>query len=384
MGMEVEYSLIKKKKHLHFISTEGGSIWEITCDLLPFFENEFIVTKEWNCEKPYKNEILFCHFLKAEMFLTPDLFDSFETKILIQPIDGTHLKKEIINMFNCFDVIFTPGEAGKQIMEKNGVKVPIVVIPNYYKKDLFEKKIYSDIEKYIPKNKIIFYHESSFHPRKGIEILYEGFVRAFADKDMVDEVVLIVKDLPYTSLTFKRNEELKLEVIKLQKSFLKPPKILKFSSFLNENELKTLWNLASVYVSFAKIEGFGIPMLRMFLMNKPIIALNNENSGYVDYLNTSNSYLIDCLNTKAYEEFMWLYENETEWSIPNISDVIEVFTNCYNDIKNNCVKRMKSDYNCVDWNDYFEKYSLTTVCNSYINYIKEIHRQTTSKKSSND
>ena len=353
------------KPYLHFISTEAGSIWEITSDLLPYLEKEFIVTKDWKREIPLKREVLLCHFLKPEMFLEPDVFDSFQFKVLIQPIDGTHIKKEVVDMLNCFDVIFTPAEAGKMIMQNNGVGVPIMVIPNYYKDNLFEKKIWTDIESYIPKDKIIFYHESSFHPRKGIEILYEGFIRAFADSEMVEDVVLIVKDLPYTHTTFYKNEELKAQAIKLQNSFYHPPTILKFSSFLNEDELKTIWNACDAYVSLAKIEGFGIPLLRMAMLNKPIIALKNFNSGYMDFLNSSNSYLIDCYQTRASDEFMWLYTGETEWGIPLMQNVVETFRTCFHDIKKKSAKLIKAT-------DRIKKeMSLQSVANSYIYQIKK-------------
>lgn len=362
------------KLHLHLISPTNGSIWEITNDFIPLLEKEFIVTKEWDGEQPMRREILLCHFLNAPLFLEPDIFDSFETKILIQPIDGTKLKKIAVDMLNCFDLILTPAEAGKIIMEKAGVKVPIKIIPNYYKNNLFEKKIWTDIEKYVPKDKIVFYHESSFHPRKGIEILYESFIRAFADTPDADRVVLVVKDLPYIPPIFLRNEEIKKQAIKLQKTYKKPPLIIKFSTFLNEDELKTLWNLTNVYVSLAKIEGFGIPMLRMFLMNKPIIALRNENSGYVDYLEEGNSYLIDCIQVEAKDEFMWIYEKETQWGIPNIGDVVNIFRQCLSDYDKNDHRCMKNTYN-AHWEENFEKYSLETITQSYINEIKNSHNQ---------
>ena len=310
------------KSHCHIISSIGGSIWEITSDLLPFLEKEFIITKEWWGETPLKKEILLCHFLKPEIFLEPDVFDSFKTKILIQPIDGTSMKKEVVDMINCFDLVITPAHAGKNIMLQNGVGVPIKVIPNYYKPNLFEKKIWSSIERYIPNDKIIFYHESTFFSRKGIEILYEGFIKAFADTPYANKVILIVKDLPYNIETFNKNEELKKQAITLQNSYTVSPDILKFSTFLNDDELKALWNRTDIYVSMAKLEGFGIPLLRMLLLNKPIICLKNENSGYHDFLTEDTTYFIDTLQTVAKEEFMWLYNYENKWEITNINYVI--------------------------------------------------------------
>lgn len=354
---------MKEQIHLHFVSAMGGSIWEITNELIPFFEKEFVLTKEWLFEIPEKRQVLLCHFLKPELFLDADVFDSFEKKIIIQPIDGTELTEAAIQMLNCYDLIITPAEAGKKIMRACGVIADIIVIPNYYKSNIFEKKIYTEIEKYIPSNKIIFYHESTFHPRKGIELLYEGFIRAFADSELAYKVVLVCKDMPFSAQFFDRNEALKEQAINLQKTFVFPPTILKFSCYLEEDELKALWNRANAYVSLAKIEGFGIPMLRMFLMNKPIICLDNENSGYQDYLKSYNEsvYKIPTIQTKAVDEFMWLYNKETKWAIPNMQDVVNAFRKCANDI----IEGKK--FTCDSEN--FTTYSLETVGAKYISEI---------------
>src|ERR1035437_3155476 len=232
------------KPYLHFISSTVGSIGEISLDLYESLKKDFTASREWEMELPKKREILLCHFYDRNIFKNKKIkiFQSFKVKILIQPIDGTVFFPEFIKNMNLFDVIITPGMAGKKILQKNGVIIPIKVIPNYYKNNLFEKPIYQQIEKYIPNDKIIFYHESSFDKRKGIELMYEGFVRAFADSPSANEVVLIVKDLPYNNFSFNINEDLKKQTIQLQKSYQHPPVIKKFSCMLTQSELKALWN----------------------------------------------------------------------------------------------------------------------------------------------
>src|SRR6185369_4545530 len=148
----------------------------------------------------------------------------------------------------------------------------------------------------------ILYHESTFHPRKGIELLYESYVKAFSDTKYAKEVLLVLKDNAPNPRTFKVNETLKRQTMKLQKQYKYPASIIKFSTFLSNNDIKLLWLYADIYISLAKIEGFGIPMLRMSLLEKPIVCLENYLSGYMDYLNKDNSYLIPSYETQAKEE----------------------------------------------------------------------------------
>ena len=357
--------------HVHVVSSTAGSIGEITYDLLPALHKNFFVTEDYYGDTPEKRDVLFMHFLNESVMKQTESFNSFKKKILIQPVDGTVLTRDAVEMINRFDGVITPAYAGKNIMLNNGVNTPIYVIPNFYKPDMLKKEVYSDVEKHIPSDKIIFYHESTFHPRKGIELLYEGFIRAFSNMFWHDQVALVLKDIPFNARTFMQNEKWKKQAIKLQRSLKYSPQIIKYSTFLDDTELKALWGRADVYVSLAKLEGFGIPMLRMHLLNKPIICLRNENSGYMDYLNDTNAYLIDSFPIKAEEEFMWLYEDKTEWNVPLMSDVIETFEKVARDIKVDKQKRLRRETpEHVDM--VYKKYSLEQVANQYVSIIKDI------------
>lgn len=367
------------KIKLYFNSSESGSIFEISKDLSDVLKEHFDLTADWQGDEPEESdrEILLSHFVRPEVVFNP-IFNTFKFKVLIQPIDGTVLVSEAIFCINQYDLIIVPAQASKRILETNGITKPIVIIPNYYKSDLYEKEIYSDVLKEIPQDKIVFYHESTFHPRKGIELLYEGFIKAFSgDKDIANQVCLVVKDLPYNFHSLQRIERFKKQAIKLQKKYKYPATIYKYSCFLEPEELKQLWNRANIYVSLAKIEGFGIPMLRMHLMNKPIICLDNHNSGYMDYLNHNNSYLIPTIQHTAKDEFMWLYNEKTEWAIPNISEVVRMFRYCYNDYIKGQYKSISNSYlgqyiEQGTYNDLMPKlhqYSFKTVSTLYIETI---------------
>lgn len=356
------------KLNLHFCSSIAGSIGEISCQLVESFRNEFNLTCEFFEETPIRKDILLLHFIDKRIINHPE-FNSFKKKILIQPIDGTSIKQEAVDLFNKFDLIICPANASKSILKENNVIVPIKVVPNYYQSSLLIKNNNKEkIEKYIPKDKFIFYHESTLHPRKGIEILYESFVKAFSNKKYVDDVVLIVKDQLYNVDTFERIESLKRKTIRLQRKYKNPANIIKFSSFLNNSELKKLWYKTDCYVTMAKIEGFGIPMLRSNILRKPILCLNNNNSGYMDYLKDSvDCKMIQTRQQYAEDEFMWLYDDKTAWAVPRIDDAVDMFRYMFEhhqDIKCNI---LSSDEN----NKKRSKYLFENVCNQYIDTIND-------------
>ena len=353
---------MKQKINLHFNSSTSGSIFEITNDLYEILKNEFIVTKDWEDEIPEEKEILLCHFLDKSVTRSK-FFKEFKFKILIQPIDGTSIVDQAVIEFNKFDLIICPATPSKNILELNGVTSPIEVIPNFFKTNIFQKEIFTPINSYLPKNKYIFYHESTFHTRKGIEILLESFIKAFSDTANHDHAVLILKDMPFNLDSIDRIESIKKQAINLQRSFKKPVQILKFSNFLSYKDLKQIWHETNCYVSMSKIEGFGIPVLRNQMLDNEILVLQNDNSGYVDYLSTDFSYQIPSKQIEARDEMMWLYNERTKWAHPKIDDCVDYFREVYSNERNN--NPASQNYN----EKIFDKFEYQNVGKYYIETI---------------
>lgn len=345
------------QKHLHITSSTTGSIGEITRDLVKYLKtrSNFKVTCEFDGEVPEKDEILLSHFVNPAIIRSEE-FNCFSKKILIQPIDGTDIKPDYVDLINQYDLIITPGKAGKKIMSDNGIYKPIIVIPNYYKEEHLDLSDVGII-KQIPKDKVVFYHESTFHPRKGIEMLYKGFVKAFSDTEAADKVVLVCKDIPYNQVTFDQIEKFKTETIRLQSYYSNPASIIKITQYTDWDKLKALWKRADCYVSFAKIEGFGIPLLRMAAMGKPILTLNNPYCGYLDFLNQNNAYLVPCYSTKAPDEFMQLYTPNTQWCEASLNDIVRGFRHLYNDYTEKLPKKIQtSSLEHLKYENVMEKY----------------------------
>ena len=72
----------------------------------------------------------------------------------------------------------------------------------------------------------------------------------------------------------------------------------------------------------------------MAALQKPIISLNNPNSGYVDYLTLDNSYLVPVKQRKAEDEHMTIYKPTTLWGVPTITDTIKVLRKAVEDYEN--------------------------------------------------
>jgi hypothetical protein len=361
-------------KNIHIVSNPVGSLGEITKDISTYLKDKFVFTNEFeeNNSIPLKHEILLSHFISPVVVNSP-VFHNFQYKVLIQPIDGTKIHQAFIDAINEYDLILTPGKAGKRIMEENGVTKPILVIPNYYKQQIFsapQNLSIPKLDKYI-KDKFVFYHESTCHPRKGIEEMCEAYVRAFSDTPYANKVVLVIKASPHNKLTYNDLEVIKKRIIKLQKKYKNPAQIIKISQYLSEDILKKLWHKTVCYLHFAKIEGFGIPLLRMMMLEKPIVALYNGDSGYMDFLeNDHNVKFIGDKKVIAHNEFIPIYTKETEWSVPsNKEEAAKVIMDMYlNPITPEVGKKSLKKYSIKTVMDFYEK-----VFNNIESYKKEEH-----------
>jgi len=329
------------KRHIHIVSQFQGSLNEITVDLIEGLKDTYVVTREGD-DEPKEYDILLCHFIIPKITQN-DNFDRFKYRILIQPIDGTSIKRDIIKEINKFDVIITPGEAGKKILQDNNINKPIFVIPNFYKKeDLIKEYGNKKLDK-LTKGKFVFYHESTLHPRKGIKELLRAYTKTFSSNHEDNKVVLILKCPPHNPATFESLEEFKKEVIALQKQYKYPAQIYKISQWLDKTKMRQLMTKCDCYIQPSKIEGFGIPLLRALILEKQTIVLNNPLSGYMDYLPKENVIYVKGIKEIAVGEINPMYTEVTEWYTPDEESLSTAMITSYNGHKEDMnVKSIKN------------------------------------------
>ena len=345
------------KRSIHIVCQLNGSLNEIVEDLTPFLEKEFIVTRESE-SMPIEKDLLLCHYLIPSVVQDPS-FNLFKKKVLILPLDGTSIKEEYINMINQFDMIITPSSSGKKILEENNITKPIAIIPNYYCNIVPENKKFS-----FYKNKIVFYHESTLIERKGFDLMCEAFIRAFSDTPEHNKVLLVIKGPRLRTVTFDEIEAKKRSCMSLQKKYKAPASIIKISQFLSKETLQALLSQAHSYVSFSKIEGFGIPLLRAAVLEKPILTLDSKFSGYTDFLTNQNSYLIPTNTILVHKRESSLWKEDSVWSYPKMDQAVEMFRILYKDIKNCQAKHPNSTE--------LRHMSINNVAINYIEVLKKV------------
>ena len=171
------------KKHIHIVSQTRASIGEVTGDIINGLQNDFIITEESKGEKPERRDILLCHYFVPNIVKHSN-FKLFRHKVLIFPVDGTAFVDGYCGYMNEFDLIITPANAGKEILEQNGVTQPIKVIPNFWKPEHLELPedltVSKNLRKEI-KNDYVFYYEANYYPRKGFEELLRIYVKTFSN-----------------------------------------------------------------------------------------------------------------------------------------------------------------------------------------------------------
>jgi len=327
---------MKSKKYIHIVSQSIASIGEVTNDIVKFLRNcdEYVVTEEIKGEQPLKYDILLCHYF-TEGIVKHENFQLFRHKVLIFPVDGTVLKEDVVENINCFDLIITPANAGKEILSENGVTKTIEVVPNFYHPEHlinYNKQLSRSLERELG-NSYVFYYEANFYERKGFEELMVSYIRGFSSQTKRNNVTLLIKT-DNSLKTVEYFEELKQKkILDIQSEYKYPAKIVKISQHVEFSKLQSIWNRIDCYVHSARIEGFGIPLLRMVALEKPIVVLDNKLSGYNDFLtNYPRLYKVESYYTQASDEKNLLYDNsKTIWkkAYPNL--FAETLLNAYED-----------------------------------------------------
>lgn len=340
---------------IYFEKTAAGSLDFIQSNLKEYFS----IFSKINNDLYHGADVSISGFIgdihKKDYFFKKNKFN-----VLIQPIDGTVIKPEFVELINKFNLVITPGNIGKDIMVSNGVQVPIEVIPNFYKDyDIKARRRKS--------TKIVFYHESTLIPRKNFTGMYKEFLSAFANEEFFDRVKLLIKTASsiseYSEFIRATNEE--YEFI---------PEIEIISEHMSEIELAHLWQQADCYISLSHMEGFGIPLLNFAALGKPIITLRSSISGYMDFLNDDNCYFVDSRQFTIGKDNL-IFSGSSMWE-----DVDNSFEPCSNILQNVVADLVRGKCRTVSPDDirqfrfeHVQKRYLTTIFGLAGEGIPDVH-----------
>lgn len=171
---------------------------------------------------------------------------------------------------------------------------------------------------------------SQWTHRKGFDKIISAFLMEFENDD---DATLIVKTYP--SPTHPTTEHI-VKDIQISKTKTDNPKnskcnIMLIADFINNNQIKWLYDNSDVYATATRGEGFGLTLYESVLNKKPVIA--PRGGGHTDYLQKDSTYLVDgvydcCITSDP------VYSHNSLWFESTIYSLRKQLRNAYNDWKN--------------------------------------------------
>jgi glycosyltransferase involved in cell wall biosynthesis len=194
--------------------------------------------------------------------------------------EESRLPPEYVEDFNRYlDGIGTMSSFVSDVLAESGVVVPTMVVGVGVHQPDASATIDASELRALRSTRIL--HISSAFPRKGVDVLLEAFVEAFAADD---DVTLILK-------TFPNPHNRVGEVLeRLRADGQRLPDIRWIDRDLDRSSIDALYGLATAYVHPARGEGFGLPVAEAMLAGVPVISV--AATGLADFVSESTAAVI--------------------------------------------------------------------------------------------
>jgi len=212
-----------------------------------------------------------------------------------------------------------PSQFNKETFHKSGVHLEkIRVIPEAIDTEYWQMSdsipIFKVNSSFVKDDAIVFLSVFKWESRKGPEILLSSFMNEFSNSDNVclllkldfslsdSSSIKIVDGVPISHESNAQFLQFIFKSIALEKKRTKNPKlvlerhqylpcIIPFSSYMEYEDMRSLFARADIYISTSKGEGWGLPTIQAMSMGKLVIA--PKFGGSTEYMNAQNSLLID-------------------------------------------------------------------------------------------
>ena len=231
----------------------------------------------------FNNNIAFSNICNSELF--SELFSESTSINTINTINTM----TTITKLNKMREIWVTSNYGKNIMEKNGVKVPIYVIPygvdqNRYSENSQHSQHSQPFKINIQTNKFIFLSIFKWEKIKNFSILLKSFMNEFNSNDDVSLLILtkhnslenLMKDFDNIRKTINKNDN-------------DLPHIVLYDKIISEKDMPGLYSFSNAYVSLSA-KNSSLTFLESSLIGKPIIS--GKWGVQTDFLTEDNSFLI--------------------------------------------------------------------------------------------
>jgi glycosyltransferase involved in cell wall biosynthesis len=226
----------------------------------------------------------------------------FKQNIIYSMMESKDTNKPFIERCNhYYDRCWTPTEYNKKDFQKNGMKIPISVMPIgvddiYFNKEYvienmsFNFKVFSNHKAPEQPEGFKFLSVFRWSFRKGFDVLIKSFLDEFSKKDNVS--LIIFSRHAAMSHSPKFVDAIELDIINMLKEH--PNKdhapIYWCHDYIEQELMPSMYNIGDCFVSTSRGEGFSIPTLEASQMGLPVIA--PFHTGFTDYITDENSYIV--------------------------------------------------------------------------------------------
>jgi len=258
----------------------------------------------------------------------------YKNRIIFTMWESTRIYDIFIEIVNQQKALIVPNHWNKQNFIRQGVTVPIYVVP------LFVDECFDYVE---PASKDFFvFSSANGDPRKRIEDVYQCFAKAFPNKkDVVLKLKVSNKDKPLPRFADSRVEATK--------------------GNLSISDLKQWYCDSDVFVSCVAAEGWGLMQHESMACGRPVIAANY--AGLKEFMTEDNSF---CVNyTEESSKGFWKNPGG-KWSKYDEEHMIETMRYCYDNPDKVQSKGVLASKDAIKLSKQNFKKNLTHVLNKYI------------------
>ena len=203
--------------------------------------------------------------------------------------ETTRIPDYWVDCCNKMDAIIVPCSWNKEVFTNSGVTVPIYVVPHVV--DLGDTSTIKEFKvNGVPDDAFKFYSIWQFTERKDPLSLLKAYWHAFSEDD---NVALIIKT--YRSDYSDAETKVVVETIqRIKQSMKMTPEqghapVYLVTNMLSYDEILGLHKYGDCFVSFARAEGFGLPMAEAAVLGRPVVTTGF--GGVLEFLNADNSLL---------------------------------------------------------------------------------------------
>jgi len=203
--------------------------------------------------------------------------------IVIQPWEFGSIPAQWVDAINCnVDELWVPSTFVRECYVRDGVQPEkVYVVPNGVSESFFDTVPPMELP---TRKRFRFLFVGGTIPRKGIDILLDGYTRTFTRSD---DVALVIKDFGMN--TFYRGQNFVEQIRWFQKQ-PDVPEIVYIADELDEQQMNALYRACHVLVHPYRGEGFGLPIAEAMACGLPVIVTGF--GAAMDFCNEERAFLI--------------------------------------------------------------------------------------------